>query len=135
MRLILGSNTLSCLLKEREPVVSRFASAIAGSAEFFLVPMVDHEVSRYLMLKDSKKLLRRMEQLRAVWTPAPFGIEEWNAASELWAERHRVGMAISDFDLLIAMACWRVGATLVTANAIHFDGLEIPLLDWTLPPD
>jgi tRNA(fMet)-specific endonuclease VapC len=131
---MLDSNTVSYLLREREPTLLHFAAAARSGAQFFLSPVVDHEVGRYLILKGAQKLLRRFERLRALWTPVPFATQHWRAASDLWAERHRVGKPLSDFDLLIAVSCRTAAAALVTTNTRHFDALDLPLVDWSVPP-
>jgi tRNA(fMet)-specific endonuclease VapC len=52
---------------------------------------------------------------------------------EFLLRRHRDGKPIEDADLLIAISARQAGATIVTNNTRHFDGLGIPVVNWAQP--
>jgi len=56
---------------------------------------------------------------------------DWQAAAKLWAELHRTGRSTEDRDLLIAISALKEQATLVTNNTRHFEGLGVPLVNWS----
>lgn len=131
MRLLLDSNIITFILRERPPVTSRFNEALKTDAVFVSSDVVDFEVRRYLLLKGASRQLRRYEDLARHWSPVSLGRNDWLAAAELWAELHRVGRSIEDRDLLIAVSALKERATLVTGNTRHFEQLGVALLDWT----
>ncbi|HEY0510496.1 MAG TPA: hypothetical protein VGH73_01245 [Thermoanaerobaculia bacterium] len=78
-------------------------------------------------------MLRTYEQLTSSWQRCDLSFGDWRDAAHLWAERHRAGQSISDFDLLLAILALREEAVLVTSNVRHFEGLGIRLEDWSAP--
>ena len=133
MRLLLDTNTLNYLIKKHQRVFERFEEAVAKGALFLLGSVVHYELTRYLYLKGARRLLREYEQITASWPRCDLSFGEWEEAARVWAERHRLGLSIADLDLLLAVSARREGAVLVTHNVKHFDGLGIPLEDWTIP--
>ena len=133
MRLLLDSNTITYILRERAPVISQLTKALETDAVFVSSDVVDYEIRRYLLLKGAKRQLRRYEALSRHWAPVSLTRSDWHTAARLWAELHRAGRSIEDRDLLIAVSALKERATLVTANTRHFDQLGVPLLDWTEP--
>lgn len=131
MRLLLDSNTITYILRERAPVLSRYAEALNTDAVFISSDVVDYEVRRYLLLKGATRLLRQYNGISLDWATVSLDRSDWYTAAKLWAELHREGGSIEDRDLLIAVSALKARATLVTSNTRHFAHLEIPLLDWT----
>lgn len=131
MRLLLDSNIVTHILRERAPAFSRFTEALKTDAVFLSSDVVDYEIRRYLLLKGASRQLRRYEDLTRHWSPASLDRNDWLLAAELWAELHRGGRSIEDRDLLIAVSALKERATLVTGNIRHFEQLGVPLLDWT----
>jgi predicted nucleic acid-binding protein len=132
-RFLLDTNTVNYLLKGREPAVSRFAAAVEADDVFLLGPITDYELTRYLRLKGSSRILRLYEELASSWTLCDLTFEDWRTASLVWAERHEVGRPITDLDLLMAVLARKEKAVLVTSNGRHFEGLGVPLEDWLTP--
>lgn len=128
MNYLLDANVVSDLLRGHEPVRSRYLAL--ASASFLLSPVVDYEVRRYLLLKGATRNLAQFEALIATWAPITFGTSSWTLAAQLWADRHRVGLAIADADLLIAVSALQQDATLVTNNRSDFAGLGLRIEDW-----
>jgi predicted nucleic acid-binding protein len=134
MRLLLDTNTLNYLLKGRPPLLERMAERAQEGADFLLAAIVHYELRRYLDLKGAHRLARAYEVLMASWQRLDLDFSDWDAAAQLWAERHRAGRAVSDLDLLLAILARREGAVIVTSNTRHFEGLGVALEDWTLLP-
>lgn len=132
--LLLDTNTLNYILKDRPPVRQRLDEAIREGRTFLLASVVHYELTRYLDLKGAHRLLRLYEELTATWRPCFLSFEDWAGAARLWAELHRSGRSVSDFDLLVAVLARKSNAVLVTSNTRHFEGLDLPLEDWTAPP-
>lgn len=137
MILLLDSNIITHVLRERAPVISRLTEALKTGAVFVSSDIVDYEVRRYLLLKGASRQLRRYDDLARYWSPVSLERNDWLTAAGLWAELHRGGRSIEDRDLLIAVSALKARATLVTGNIRHFEQLGVPLLDWTKtrPPD
>lgn len=133
MKLLLDTNILNYLLKGQQQVIDRMDAAVERGDLFLLSPVVHYELTRYLDLKGAHRLMRAYERLTASWRRCDFGFEDWSAAARLWAERHRTGRAVSDFDLLLATLSLQEGAVIVTANVKHFEGFGLTIEDWTAP--
>jgi tRNA(fMet)-specific endonuclease VapC len=131
--LLLDTNTLNYILKERQPAVDRLRKAREEESQFLLASPVHCELMRYLELKGAYRLVRLYRRLVDPWLRCNLSFEDWDAASRLWAELHRAGRSISDFDLLLATLARKHSAILVTSNTPHFEALGIVLEDWTRP--
>jgi predicted nucleic acid-binding protein len=131
MSLLLDTNTLNYILKDLSPAPTRLDEAIRQGRAFLLASVAHYELTRYLRLKGSHRLLRLYHQLTATWQTCEPSFEDWTEAARLWAELHSSGRAISDPDLLLAVLARKWNATLVTTNTRHFKNLGITLEDWT----
>ncbi|MFL6202730.1 MAG: PIN domain-containing protein [Thermoanaerobaculia bacterium] len=133
MDLLPDTNTLSYILRGRQPVLNRFEEAVRQGSSFLLASVAHYELQRYLELKGAGRLQKLYESLVARWQRCNLDLDDWDEAARLWAERHRTGRSISDLDLLLAILARKHQAVLVTSNTKHFEGLDIPLADWSLP--
>jgi predicted nucleic acid-binding protein len=131
MRLLLDTNTINFVLRERDSVLRKLTEALATGAAFVSSDVVDYEIRRYLVLKGAKRQLERYEALSRDWPAVSLTRHDWRAAATLWVEIHRAGRSIEDRDLLIAISALKEQATIITNNTRHFEGLGIPLADWT----
>jgi|SRR6185295_4577099 len=131
MRLLPDTNTLNYILKGIPSVRGRFEAALARGSHFILGSVAHYEVKRYLILKGSHRLLRAYEKMTASWPRYHLSFEDWEEAAQVWADRHRFGRSIADLDLFLAVLARRERAVLVTSNVKHFEGLGLPLEDWT----
>jgi tRNA(fMet)-specific endonuclease VapC len=113
--------------------LDHFEDSARQGNSFLLASVAHYELQRYLDLKGADRLLRRYESLVTHWQRCDLGFGDWDDAARLWAERHRAGRSISDLDLLLAILARKHRAMLVTSNTKHFEGLDIPLADWSLP--
>lgn len=132
MRLLIDSNIITFVLKERDSVLRKFSEALAAGDTFFSSDVVDYEIRRYLLLKGASRQLARYEAFSRDWQTISLTRQDWLAAAKLWAEIHRAGRSIEDRDLLIAISALKGQATLVTNNTRHFEGLGVPVVDWTI---
>lgn len=133
MNLLPDTNTLSYILRSRQPVLDHFEASLRQGCSFLLAPVAHYELLRYLDLKGADRLLRLYESIVSSWQRCEMTFEDWDDAAHLWADRHRAGRSVSDLDLLLATLARKHDAVLVTSNTKHFEGLDIPLADWTLP--
>lgn len=131
--LLLDTNTLNYILKERQPAVDRLQKAKEEGVRFLLASVAHHELTRYLELKGAHRLIRLYRRMVEPWLRCSLSFEDWNSASLLWAELHRSGRSISDLDLLLATLARKHRAVLVTSNTQHFEDLGLILEDWTQP--
>jgi predicted nucleic acid-binding protein len=133
MNLLPDTNTLSYILRSRQPVLNHFEAALRQECSFFLAPVAHYELLRYLDLKGADRLLRLYKSLVSGWRRCELTFDDWDEAAHLWAERHSTGRSVSDLDLLLAILARKHDAVLVTSNTRHFESLGISLADWTLP--
>ncbi len=129
MRYLLDSNILNYLIRGNSVVHAHYERAL-GADEFILSPVVEYEVMRYFILRQSNRRRQMLHGILAGWHRVALERADWEMAVRLWAERHRAGRPIEDADLLIAVSAIRHGAVLVTNNARHFDGLDLTLENW-----
>src|SRR5262245_18138323 len=130
MRLLSDTNTLNYLLKGFQKIHARFDEAVDRGDQFFLGSVVHYELTRYLYLKGSHRMMRIYEEITASWLRCSLSLEDWDEAARVWADRHRLGRAIADLDLFLAVLARRESVVLVTSNVAHFEGLGIPMEDW-----
>lgn len=133
MKLLPDTNTLNYLLKGQPSVVNRMDEMVQRGADFLLSSVVHYELTRYLDLKGAHSRKRAYDRLTSSWKRCYLGFDDWSAAAQLWAERHRIGRAISDLDLFLTILARREDAVIVTSNTRHFEDLGVALEDWTLP--
>jgi predicted nucleic acid-binding protein len=129
---LLDADTLNYLLKSLSPVTERFREAATAGAEFVLSDVVHFQITRYLKLKGATRIERFYSRLTSGWKLAALEWADWDTAADLWASRHRQGSPIQDADLLIAVMALKAGATLVTNNTRHFEGIGLTVENWTL---
>jgi predicted nucleic acid-binding protein len=129
---LLDADTLNYVLKGLPQVTQRLRQATAAGADFVLSLVVHYQITRYLKLKGATRVQQFYASLVSGWSPAGLDATDWDTAADLWAQRHREGKPIQDADLLIAVIALKAGATLVTNNTRHFEGLGLTVENWTL---
>jgi predicted nucleic acid-binding protein len=130
MKFLLDTSTLNHLIRGRQSVVELAEARVRRGDDFLLASPAHFELTRYLELKGAAQLIRSYRKLTRFWSLVDLTFSDWSEAALLWADRHREGRAISDFDLLLAVLARREDAVLVTANTRHFEGLGVALEDW-----
>ena len=126
------TDTMNYLVKEVGMVPSRFYAEVTNGASFALSQVVHFEVIRYQKLIGATRVRRTYDRLIANWERIELQATDWDDAANLWADQHRIGKPIEDADLLIAITARKCGAILVTNNTRHFEGLGVPLVNWTV---
>ena len=124
------TDTVNYLIKDNPIAEGHYQSALGSSTAFALSMMVHFQVTRYLDLIGAARLRRKYDTLTANWQKVGLDESDWDEATRLWAERHRVGKPIDDADLLIAIMARKCGAVVVTNNTRHFEGLGVPIVNW-----
>jgi predicted nucleic acid-binding protein len=123
---------VSLLLRAaRNPeVVERHAQAEAEGAELVLCPVVAYEIRRGLEHRSAARQQEDFAVIERHWERDDLVRQDWALAAKLWARRASEGRPTSDADLLIAAHAARLGATIVTSNVRHFEGLGVAVEDW-----
>lgn len=125
------TDTVNYLPKKIVAVQNHYQAAVDLGDQFILSLVVDYEVSRYHILKKMTGVHRIYTNITLNWDRQGIADTDWKDASDLWADHHRSGKSITDSDLLIAITAKKCNAILVTNNTRHFEGLGIPLVNWT----
>ena len=125
------TDTVNYLVKNIAVVQKHYQSAVRAGDSFLLSLMVDFQITRYHSLKNAANVHRLYTNLVVNWERTGIADTDWADAATLWASRHRLGRPIDDADLLIAITAKKCGAVLVTNNTRHFEGLGVPLANWT----
>jgi predicted nucleic acid-binding protein len=126
----LDTNTLSFLVRNEEPVVTRFTAALAKPNIVLICPFVWFEVQRGLLARDAKSQFAYAETLigKLVWRD--YERQDWELAARLWMKRRLAGRPIADADLLIAVFAINRDAVLVTDNERDFAELGAKVQNW-----
>ena len=130
MRFLLDSDTINYVLRHVRTVATRYAEAIQAERQFVHCPVVHLEVTRHLHVSGATRKLREYNELSKDWDWVEFERDDWDLATQLWADRRRAGRQIADADLLIAVCARKTAATLVTNNTRHFEGLVVTMENW-----
>ncbi len=129
-RYILDTNILTAILKRNPVVIEHANSALQSNAEFVMCPVVFFEIYRGLLHRDANKQLDFLLRYVGTYTWDDLKRPDWEQAAQLWAERRREGVTVSDADLLIAAYALQRRAVVVTANTDHFIPLGAPVENW-----
>lgn len=134
--IILDTNVLSALMQRRpEPSVVAWLDVQAAEAVF--ISSITLFEARYglAVLAQGRRKARLQEQLDALvseelgYRIVAFDSRAADRASELAAERKRLGRPVDIRDTFIAGIALAHGATLATRNTRHFDDLPVPVID------
>jgi predicted nucleic acid-binding protein len=96
--------------------------------DILISEVADYELRRELLRIESNHSVARLDELTRELTYVPMATATWRAAARLWATLRRAGKvtappAALDADVLIAAQAVAEGATVVTPNLRHFDGI------------
>jgi tRNA(fMet)-specific endonuclease VapC len=132
---ILDSDTISELLKKRNPVVDSHASAyLSAHPKFTFSAMSRFEVRRGLVVKGAAALLTKFDTFAANAVIFPIDDAVLEKALELWVIGRRGGWPHEDADLIIGATALVLVRDLVTGNTSHYDWMPgIRLVDWRNP--
>lgn len=129
---VLDTNAISALMRHEPAVVRRYDMEMQRRSLLLLCPVVLYEIERGLLaLPEATGRRGAFQKLKASLTYVEMDQRVWLRAAELWANERRVGRVRSEDDLLIAAFASVHDAAIVTRNTQDFEGLAVPLEDWT----
>lgn len=131
-RYVLDTNAVADLMAKVSQTYTRFRARLSEGDRFLLCPVVLYEVERGLRAQPEATTKRQsFDFLRDEVEYLEFHQAVWLEAASLWASARREGRPRADDDLLIAAFARINGATVVTRNTQDFEGLGVPLQDWS----
>jgi tRNA(fMet)-specific endonuclease VapC len=132
---ILDTDTLSEVLKRRDPTVLTHARAYLGQHQQFAFSAITrYEVRRGYLSRRAAARLQRFEVFCQHSTVYPITDDVLDRAALLWADARARGLPDNDADLIIAATALVQGRTLVTGNTAHFSWIPgLTLEDWRQP--
>ena len=125
---MLDTDTLSYLLKRREPVASRARAYIAQCGRLSISAITFYEILRGLQFAGATRQLRIFEEFAQTNEIFPLDVAVCRYAAEVYTDLRRAGSLIEDADLLIAATALANDCVLVTNNINHYSriaGLEL----------
>lgn len=130
-RFVLDTNIISAVLRRDAVVRSRLVAETVNGAQLYLCPVVYFEVLRGLRHRDAHGQEARLKALARGLDWEELWRDDWERASDLWANAASRGRRCDDdADLLIAAYALNRSATVVTANRPHFESLGVPVENW-----
>ena len=118
---ILDANTLSEVLKRRDPVVLQNARIyLAQHPQFTFSAFTRYEVRRGYLSRKASARLQRFEVICQNSVIYPISDDVPDQAAVLWADARTRGLPDNDANLIIAATALIQGRTLVTGNTSHF---------------
>lgn len=134
-RVLLDTDTLSEVMKGRDPQVQRHARRdLANHGPFTFSIITRYEILRGLKARRGTRQIAAFEERCRNSNVLALTDDVIVQAADIYADLHQQGQLISDADILIAATALVHGLTLVTENVAHFR--RIPSLDidsWRAP--
>jgi tRNA(fMet)-specific endonuclease VapC len=132
---LLDTDILSELMKQRDPVVRQRAEAyFREQSQVALTTLSCYQVLRWLREPPKTERLEQFNLLLAEQIVLEVNLAIVDRAADLWIEGRANGRPREDIDLIIASTALVHDLTLVTGNVKHFqwiDGLKID--NWRNP--
>jgi len=138
-RVLLDTDTLSEILKRKDPVVSAQAAQYAAHhPRFTFTAVTVHEIIYGLASKGATRqlqLARRVFAANEVIVPV---LDDYETAGQVRGKARILGHQLALDDCLIAAVAARLGLPVVTGNTAHFQavqaaGLALTLENWRKP--
>jgi predicted nucleic acid-binding protein len=130
---VLDTSIVSRILRRDADVLDGLETATSVNSRMILCPVVHYEILRGFRKTHSPRLSKEFDELSSYVFWDDMRRSDWEKAAELWASAVAKGHPHEDADVLIAGFAASRSATLVTANEKHFQGLGIPIENWTKP--
>jgi tRNA(fMet)-specific endonuclease VapC len=129
---LLDSDTLSEIMKGRDPQVLRNAAAyLREHHQFRFSILTRYEILRGLRAKDAVRQTAAFLEQCQDSTVYPLTEEIVDRASEVYGILHRRGQLISDIDPLIAATALVHDLVLITGNEEHFERVpNLRFVNW-----
>lgn len=137
MKLLLDTGVLGQICHPRKygDVRAWFRRAVVEH-ELVLSEFADYELRRELLRIDSRRSLRRLDELTRELQYIPVTTATWRAAARLWADQRKAGRPTgdgTDGDLLLVVQAREELAAVITLNEKHFTGL-VDVYTWQSVP-
>jgi len=134
-RVLLDTDTLSEVMKGRDPQVQRHARRyLADYGPFSFSIITRYEILRGLKARRGTRQIAAFEERCRNSNILALTDDVIVQAADIYADLHQEGQLISDADILIAATALVHGLTLVTENVAHFrriTGLDVD--SWRAP--
>jgi predicted nucleic acid-binding protein len=132
---LLDTDTLSEVLKQRNPTVAMHAAAyLAVHSQFAFSAFTRFETLRGYKASKATRQLPRFATFCAQSLVLPVTDAIFDRAADLWVAARQGGYPCGDADLVIAATAIEHGRRLVTGNASHFAWIAgLPVDDWRQP--
>jgi tRNA(fMet)-specific endonuclease VapC len=127
---VLDTNIISLLLRRDSGVLTRFEAILTDDNLIIGCPLVWYEVQRGLLKRDARRQLQEFNALFAAFAWQDYTSADWILASQLWADRQKLGLPVADADLLIGSFARTRNAVLVTNNVADFQNLNVSIQSW-----
>lgn len=134
MRYVLDTNTVSALMTESPPAITKLATLdrvdVAVPQPVFAE--IAYGIARLARSKRRTALRERFLLLRSVLPVAAWSEEVSDAFGQIKAQLERAGKRIEDFDAAIAAHAMAYSAILVTTDAKHMSRIpDLTIESWT----
>lgn len=132
-RRMLDTDTLSYILKQREPVASRARTYIVQHGRISISVITFYEVLRGLQFVGATRQLQTFEDFARTNDIFPLDVKACRHAADIYADLRHAGMLIEDADLLIAATALANDCVLVTNNTDHYGRIaNLELENWAV---
>lgn len=129
---MLDTDTLSYVLKQREPVASRTGSYIMQHGRLSISAITFYEILRGLKFVGATRQLQTFEDFARTNDIFPLDVTVYRHAADIYTDLRHAGTLIEDADLLIAATALANNCILVTNNTDHYSRIaSLKLENWT----
>jgi tRNA(fMet)-specific endonuclease VapC len=129
----LDSDTLSLVLKRREPTASRADRYIREHGGLVISIITYYEVSRGLKRINAAQLLTRFHRYMDTNLILPLDLKACERAAEIYVTLRGEGKLIPDADILIAAIALAHDCVLVTNNTQHYQHIpDLEIENWAV---
>ncbi len=131
---LLDTDSLSEILKQRDPLVSQRAAKYMGEhGTFAFSEFTWFEVQRGLLEKNALQQVEYFAKFVSHCEVKLLDRETFAQAAMLWGFARRTGQPHSDADIIIAATALVHGLTLTTGNTKHYEWIaDLKLDNWRL---
>lgn len=130
-RVLLDSDTLSLLLKGRQPVKSNALDYLAHHDGFTFSVITHFEILRGLKAKDALVQISKFREICEISDEIELSPEIIGIATDIYSDLHKTGRIIGDADILIAATALHLDISVVTNNIKHFSRVAgLRVINW-----
>jgi predicted nucleic acid-binding protein len=127
----LDTNIITYYLKGDKNIINRVTEETDNENCIIIPPMAFYEIRRWLLTINSNKKLLLFETMCSLSGIGSINREILEAASMIYSDLQKTGIAVGDNDILIAAYCIHYDFTLVTNNEKHFSRIaKLKTINW-----